>query len=1749
MNPEYDRLYKILVIGDCGCGKNTLIARYCNVEIDPETKKLPSDNAVRTINVHGTVVKLQVWKHSEGERFRTVTSSLYRGVQAIIVIYSVNDLSSWSNVKQWLQEVDRYAGENVIKVIAANNIDQKRYVDEQVAEEFAAGLGIQHIHISALTGEKVDHLFFCTAEAILMRQLDSIDEVKTSPTQVVVVQTKPKKTKEKLVSTFLGLFSGKKKKSKKPTNIIENIEIANEFTKTDEQKKLIKKSADNYNKQLFENLNEIITKKDLEKFKNILTRIFAIILPTEPINNYGDTILHACTRTHDKLLIIEFCAWWYANHKNFSNIPLPGVWKNSMEDTALHVLCARLEGNDSIFLEFFLEEVPGIDIRSRNCMNCTCLTICADRGPDALPLLLILLSNVQQLNISDEIDWDNFIDSSIQSEIHNDIKKFIPVDYVENKKKIQKNKNQMDTNSLENQEKLIQFIYDKNINEIEKIILANPTDDLLNPSKQGYCLLYELVRVGDFNLFKNILFDILPKTDYFKNYLNVISNNNIWLNCIHIAISLQHFDFIDCILFDICKNQLQLSKDIFLALMDVHRSAENSQCVNCFVKLLDYAKENFDNEFFENLFLASQLLYKIVISKSNDQFFYSLLKQIKKESLVDFITSSYNNDGLSVIHVAVLSGNFEITKELLNLVGPEKFFIPETKLKNTVFHLAVFNNNSQDHSSESESKAASSSKDNRIMLEFLHSTYCAYSSTHDSLISPYDIINKQNNDGNTPLFIAVKNQMLDCIEFLLKEKADPTIKDNREFTCIHVASLCASSESLSLLLNNSSVSSLKDSFRSKTSIPTPLHLVAMSRIENLHSHVQILLEKNANIDAKDIHGATAIHSACKSGNTSALRALLNYHSGHGGNNEKIQAVNIELHLLIDSNNDTPLHVAITSRHEELALELFEALSKEQKVNIFKVKNKLDKNILHLALNQNLEKISKILFDFYKLFFTPTDFWPGTLARKFYFSLHPLPHLVPEFDIDQIIYKKEILQTPSRFLSKGLLLDTATDSSANDGEAPAKGSKIVNAKQNIKVVIKASFSSENQENHEKEIMLLSMLDHHRGVVPLLGVVEFKNQKAKAIVLAHVGHPICDTLAKLPPNEETFKMKVQLAIQIGKIISYLHTDERTKPPILHGDLRLDNILFHENKIKEKNNSQQKRKIFKRDSKNDSGSGATNLSSDSSENYNLFNIYLIDFEESIVFPRSTSGKPDVYDYYVTNHSYFNFPQWKSLEYLDNKLSISLKSDSYSFAMILYELFTNSSPFEREQFKNYSEITLALQQGKRPTIPEALNLPPLLLQIIEKSWDSDDKKRLKIDEILIKLECLLQSRNSSSIMQVPAIENHVIDELSSYFPSEIWINPFFHSKTVQQVEPLLCLVINFCFKQFLLADRKPFAAGKLMSSMRLICKHLVWWARVDDCKPSIIIHPHGLKIFQYIQNCCYGLFNERERLHYYPFTRIENVIIDRSKNALLGTGSFGKVYRMKMAAGTSSLPVAVKIIQYDDPEAVAREITVLSLLKHPNLIHLYGTMFQFDQNECSLVMELADYEIMDYVKKFSSPLPTRLSLLKDSAKAIEFLAFHKLLHRDIKAPNVFVVLDKNNNNLPVAKLGDMGCIFICTGSLTTPSGTMVYMAPEILPKESRFLGMEIYEPCVSSDIYSFGCLMFEVLACIEWVDLYRKRPTATHVDIEVQAMSILTAQQPPLPKLLLQTVKACWNIQPSRRPTAKNIVEILSELLQENN
>eukprot|EP00955_Chlamydomonas_euryale_P067035 359720-Chlamydomonas_euryale.AAC.2 len=71
------------------------------------------------------------WDTAGQERFRTITSSYYRGAHGIIVVYDVTDQDSFNNVKQWLNEIDRWAwigGSGVRGVWMARVVEQRREI-------------------------------------------------------------------------------------------------------------------------------------------------------------------------------------------------------------------------------------------------------------------------------------------------------------------------------------------------------------------------------------------------------------------------------------------------------------------------------------------------------------------------------------------------------------------------------------------------------------------------------------------------------------------------------------------------------------------------------------------------------------------------------------------------------------------------------------------------------------------------------------------------------------------------------------------------------------------------------------------------------------------------------------------------------------------------------------------------------------------------------------------------------------------------------------------------------------------------------------------------------------------------------------------------------------------------------------------------------------------------------------------------------------------------------------------------------------------------------------------------------------------------------------------------------------------------------------------------------------------------------------------------------------------------------------
>eukprot|EP00397_Hematodinium_sp_SG-2012_P055492 GEMP01067782.1.p1 GENE.GEMP01067782.1~~GEMP01067782.1.p1 ORF type:complete len:243 (+),score=21.20 GEMP01067782.1:73-801(+) len=109
MNPEYDYLFKLLLIGDSGVGKSCLLLRFAdNTYTESYISTIGVDFKIRTIEQEGKVVKLQIWDTAGQERFRTITSSYYRGAHGIIIVYDVTDRESFNNVKHWIEQIGRY---------------------------------------------------------------------------------------------------------------------------------------------------------------------------------------------------------------------------------------------------------------------------------------------------------------------------------------------------------------------------------------------------------------------------------------------------------------------------------------------------------------------------------------------------------------------------------------------------------------------------------------------------------------------------------------------------------------------------------------------------------------------------------------------------------------------------------------------------------------------------------------------------------------------------------------------------------------------------------------------------------------------------------------------------------------------------------------------------------------------------------------------------------------------------------------------------------------------------------------------------------------------------------------------------------------------------------------------------------------------------------------------------------------------------------------------------------------------------------------------------------------------------------------------------------------------------------------------------------------------------------------------------------------------------------------------------------
>ncbi|KAF4368041.1 hypothetical protein F8388_002652 [Cannabis sativa] len=163
-NGNFDYSFKILLIGDSGVGKSSILLSFISNCVHHDlSPTIGVDFKIKLLSVCGKRLKLTIWDTAGQERFGTVISSYYRGAHGIILVYDVTRRETFTNLSNtWAKEVELYStNPNCIKILVGNKVDKDK--ERAVSREEGIALAQEHkslfLECSAKTRENVEQCF------------------------------------------------------------------------------------------------------------------------------------------------------------------------------------------------------------------------------------------------------------------------------------------------------------------------------------------------------------------------------------------------------------------------------------------------------------------------------------------------------------------------------------------------------------------------------------------------------------------------------------------------------------------------------------------------------------------------------------------------------------------------------------------------------------------------------------------------------------------------------------------------------------------------------------------------------------------------------------------------------------------------------------------------------------------------------------------------------------------------------------------------------------------------------------------------------------------------------------------------------------------------------------------------------------------------------------------------------------------------------------------------------------------------------------------------------------------------------------------------------------------------------------------------------------------------------------------------------------------------------------------------------
>ena len=207
-NPsEYQYIFKLILIGNSGVGKSSILQRYMNKTFQESYKcTIGVDFLMKSLEIDGKIVKLQLWDTAGQEKYKSMVSSYYRGAHVALVIFDLTNHSSFDSLSLWIENYYKNGPEqkNIILIGNKKDLVELRQITQEEIDTFSETNNMIYFETSAKDGDNIDYVFTYAAEKLLefyssqnnvnlRRQMNQTNELQSQSFKEIRIEKHKKK--------------------------------------------------------------------------------------------------------------------------------------------------------------------------------------------------------------------------------------------------------------------------------------------------------------------------------------------------------------------------------------------------------------------------------------------------------------------------------------------------------------------------------------------------------------------------------------------------------------------------------------------------------------------------------------------------------------------------------------------------------------------------------------------------------------------------------------------------------------------------------------------------------------------------------------------------------------------------------------------------------------------------------------------------------------------------------------------------------------------------------------------------------------------------------------------------------------------------------------------------------------------------------------------------------------------------------------------------------------------------------------------------------------------------------------------------------------------------------------------------------------------------------------------------------------------------------------------------------------------